>query len=70
MDIKTERRHYLNVPMATRYIRIHPLTWRKNIGLRLGYIIALLFKFGPAYARFAGELEKVRRKSFFSLPNC
>ena len=38
MDIKTERRHYLNVPMVTRYIRIHPLTWRKRIGLRAGVI--------------------------------
>ena len=38
MDIKTERRHYLNVPMVTRYIRIHPLTWRKRIGLRAGAI--------------------------------
>ena len=38
MDIKTERRHYLNVPMAARYIRIHPLTWRKRIGLRAGVI--------------------------------
>ena len=38
MDIKTERRHYLNVPMVTRYLRIHPLTWRKRIGLRAGAI--------------------------------
>ena len=38
MDIKTERRHYLNVPMVTRYIRIHPLTWRKRIGLRVGVL--------------------------------
>ena len=38
MDIKTERRHYLNVPMVTRYIRLHPLTWRKRIGLRAGAI--------------------------------
>ena len=38
MDIKTERRHYLNVPMVTRYLRIHPLTWRKRIGLRAGVI--------------------------------
>ena len=38
MDIRTERRHYLNVPMVTRYIRIHPLTWRKRIGLRAGVI--------------------------------
>ena len=75
MDIKTERRHYLNVPMATRYIRIHPLTWRKNIGLRLGYIIALLFKFGPAYASFVLGIQAQRArespmKVFFSLPNC
>ena len=38
MDIRTERRHYLNVPMVTRYIRIHPLTWRKRIGMRAGVI--------------------------------
>ena len=38
MDIKTERRHYLNVPMTARYIRIHPLTWRKKIGLRAGVV--------------------------------
>ena len=38
MDIKTERRHYLNVPMVARYIRIHPLTWRKRVGLRAGVI--------------------------------
>ena len=38
MDIKTERRHYLNVPMVTRYVRLHPLTWRKRIGLRAGAI--------------------------------
>lgn len=38
MDIKTERRHYLNVPMVTRYVRIHPLTWRRRIGLRVGVL--------------------------------
>jgi len=38
MDVKTERRHYLNVPMVTRYVRIHPLTWRKKIGLRVGIL--------------------------------
>ena len=38
MDIKTERRHYLNVPMVARYLRLHPLTWRKRIGLRAGAI--------------------------------
>ena len=38
MDIKTERRHYLNVPMVARYVRIHPLTWRRQIGLRVGIL--------------------------------
>jgi hypothetical protein len=38
MDIKTERRHYLNVPMVARYVRIHPLTWRRRIGLRVGIL--------------------------------
>ena len=38
MDIKTERRHYLNVPMVARYLRLHPLTWRKRIGLRAGVL--------------------------------
>merc|ERR1712080_814226 len=38
MDIKTERRHYLNGPVTARYIRIHPLTWRKRIGMRAGVI--------------------------------
>ena len=38
MDIKTERRHYLNVPMVARYVRIHPIEWRKRIGLRAGII--------------------------------
>ena len=38
MDIRTERRHYLNVPMVARYIRLHPLTWRKRIGLRAGVL--------------------------------
>ena len=38
MDIKTERRHYLNVPVAARYVRLHPLSWRKRIGLRAGVI--------------------------------
>ena len=38
MDIKTERRHYLNNPMTARYVRIHPVGWRKRIGLRAGLI--------------------------------
>jgi len=38
MDIKTERRHYLNVPMVTRYVKIHPLKWKKRIGLRVGVL--------------------------------
>lgn len=38
MDIKTERRHYLNVPVTARYVRIHPLSWRKRIGMRAGVI--------------------------------
>jgi hypothetical protein len=42
MDIKTERRHYLNVPMVARYVRIHPLTWRRRIGLRVGILGRLI----------------------------
>ncbi len=38
MDIKTERRHYLNVPMVARYVRIHPRKWRRRIGLRVGIL--------------------------------
>ena len=38
MDIKTERRHYLNVPMVARYVRIHPVTWKRKIGLRVGVL--------------------------------
>jgi hypothetical protein len=38
MDIKTERRHYLNLPMVARYVRIHPISWRRRIGLRVGVL--------------------------------
>ena len=38
MDIKTEKRHYLNVSMAARYIRINPITWKKRVDLRSGVI--------------------------------
>lgn len=38
MDMVTERRHYLNLPVTARYIRIHPLTWHKRIGMRAAVI--------------------------------
>jgi len=34
MDKSTERRHYLNQPITARYIRFHPITWHKRIGMR------------------------------------
>ena len=80
MDIKTERRHYLNVPMVTRYIRIHPLTWRKRIGLRAGAIgCHHSGECGPGFLRVnskagCGELTlfwyiKIVSKNSFSVPN-
>ena len=38
MDKVTERRHYLNQPVVARYIRFHPITWHKRIGMRAAII--------------------------------
>jgi len=65
MDIKTERRHYLNVPMVTRYIRIHPLTWRKRIGLRAGAIgCHHSGECGPGFLRVNSKAGCVPNKAF------
>ena len=79
MDIKTERRHYLNVPMVTRYVRLHPLTWRKRIGLRAGAIGCHHSgeDCGPGFLRVnakAGCGEQIDHEdkfiiSFLSVPN-
>lgn len=34
MDKDTERRHYLNHPFNARYVRLHPVGWHHNIGMR------------------------------------
>jgi len=65
MDIKTERRHYLNVPMAARYIRIHPLTWRKRIGLRAGVIgCHHSGDCGPGFLKVNNKAGCVENKAF------
>jgi len=65
MDIKTERRHYLNVPMVTRYIRIHPLTWRKRIGLRAGVIgCPHTGECGPGFLRVNDKAGCIPNKAF------
>ena len=67
MDIKTERRHYLNVPMAARYIRIHPLTWRKRIGLRAGVIgCPHAGECGPGFLRVNNKAGCGKIKIIFS----
>ena len=38
MDTGTERRHYLNTPLVARFVRLHPHTWHKRIGLRAAVI--------------------------------
>lgn len=38
MDTATERRHYLNQPVVARFVRIHPTTWHKRIGMRAAII--------------------------------
>ena len=38
MDKHTERRHYLNMPVTARYVRFHPVSWHRKIGLRAGVI--------------------------------
>ena len=38
MDKHTERRHYLNTPVTARYVRFHPVSWHRKIGLRAGVI--------------------------------
>ena len=38
MDKNTERRHYLNTPITARYVRFHPVSWHRKIGLRAGVI--------------------------------
>ena len=38
MDKNTERRHYLNTPITARYVRFHPVSWHRKIGLRAGII--------------------------------
>jgi len=67
MDIKTERRHYLNVPMAARYIRIHPITWRKRIGLRAGIIgCPHSGECGPGFLRVNDKAGCVANKAYSS----
>lgn len=34
MDKDTERRHYLNHPFTSRYVRLHPIGWHHGIALR------------------------------------
>lgn len=34
MDTGTERKHYLNQPVTARFVRIHPVTWNRRIGMR------------------------------------
>ena len=31
-----ESRHYLRSPVVARYVRIHPVEWHRQIGLRAG----------------------------------
>ncbi len=38
MDSGTERRHYLNRPFVGRFVRLHPTTWHKRIGMRAAVI--------------------------------
>lgn len=38
MDKNTERRHYFNQPFTARYVRVHPITWRGRVSMRLGLI--------------------------------
>ncbi|GFR32788.1 hypothetical protein TNCT_176301, partial [Trichonephila clavata] len=38
MDKNTERRHYFNQPFTARYVRVHPMTWRGRVSMRLGLI--------------------------------
>ncbi len=33
-DSSTERRHYLNRPVTARFVRVHPISWNRRIGLR------------------------------------
>jgi len=65
MDIKTERRHYLNLPMVTRFIRIHPMKWRKRIGLRAGIIgCPHTGDCGPGFLRVNDNTGCVPNKAF------
>ncbi len=38
MDAATERRHYLNDPVTARFVRIHPVSWHRRIGMRAAVI--------------------------------
>lgn len=37
-DSKLERYHFLNVPFAARYVRVHPVAWNGKIAMRAGVI--------------------------------
>lgn len=65
MDKATERRHYLNNPVTARYIRFHPKTWHKRIGMRAAVIgCRHAGDCGPGFMRVNAGSSCVANKAF------
>ncbi len=37
-DASSERRHFLSHPVTARFLRVHPVTWHRRIGMRAAVI--------------------------------
>ncbi len=68
MDTFTERRHYLNEPVIARFVRIHPTTWHKRIGLRAAVLgCPHTGECGPGFMRVNEGAPCVANKAYKGL---
>lgn len=51
-----EKVHYLTTPIVARYVRVHPVTWRGKIAMRVG-LLGCRHKgpCGPGFFRVNGK---------------
>lgn len=65
MDKNTERRHYFNQPFVARYVRVHPITWKGRVSMRLGLIgCPQKGECGPGFFRVHAGSECVENLAF------
>jgi len=65
MDKNTERRHYLNAPVVARYVRFHPVSWHRKIGMRAG-VIGCRYRgsCGPGFLQVNSGSSCIANKAF------